>query len=118
MAIDYALNGSDQTVGVDYTDDEKEALDEVSVPPDEIMSEARQLISEALSQGMADGVKDFVTIPQLEKMIVCAAMNNGADVMKDIKNNALGAFYVAAGKIHTRLMEEKAKEYGKEQHNT
>lgn len=117
MAIDYALNGDDYVES--YTPEEKEAKAEVTVPPSEIMSEARHLISEALTQGMSSEVKDFVTVPQLEKMIVCAAMNNGADVMKDIKNNALGAFYVAAGKTHTRLIEEKkAKEDGKEQHNT
>lgn len=118
MAIDYALNGNDQTRDANYTDEEKTALAKVSVPPDEVMSEARQLIAEAMAQGISADAKDFVTVPQLEKMIVCAAMHSGVDIVKDIKNNALGAFYVAAGKMHTRLTEEKAKEDGKEQHNT
>ena len=61
MAIDYALNGDDYVES--YTPDEKEAKAEVTVPPSEIMSEARHLLSEALAQGMSDGIKDFVTVP-------------------------------------------------------
>ena len=67
MAIDYAMNGEDYVET--YTAEEREAKDEVTTPPSEIMSEARHLISEALAQGMSDGIKDFVTVPQLEKMI-------------------------------------------------
>ena len=104
MAIDYALNGADPSRCEEYTDEEKAASEEVRTPPGEMLSEARQLAAEAMSQGVSAGAKDFVTVPALEKMIVCAAMSRGADVLKDMKNNALGAFYAAAGKIRTRLL--------------
>ena len=113
MAVDYALNGNDPTAGESYNDEEKSAKEEATVPPDEIQSQARQLIVEAFTHGIAKDAADIVTLPQLEGMIICAAMASGVDLIKDIKNNALGEFYTAAGRIHTRLENEKrARENG------
>ncbi len=49
MAIDYALNGNDPTKDEDFTPEQRTALQEVTTPPDEVMSSAKQLLNEALS---------------------------------------------------------------------
>lgn len=109
MAIDYALNGVDQTRGENYTKEENDALKEVVEPPVEIMSDARRMMIEAMTHGIPAESIERVTVPVLDKMIVCALLAKGADILKEMKNSAAGAFYAEAGKIHTRLMNERMK---------
>lgn len=51
--------------------------------PDEVMSNAKQLLCEALLQGIDAEVKNEVTIPQLERMVIVAALNKGVDILKN-----------------------------------
>ena len=114
MAIDYALNGNDSGVGEDITLDERQVKDDVSTPSAKMMSEARQLLAEAMSVGVSPEVKHEVTLPQLEKLVVCLALSKGGpDVLKDLKTQAAGRFYTVAGRIHERLVREK--EHGNKQ---
>lgn len=112
-AIDYALNGRDPTANEDFTPEQKDAFGEVYEVPDEVMSNAKQLLCEALLQGIDDEVKNEVTIPQLERMVIVAALNKGVDILKNEHTQAAGRFYACAGTIHKRLIDEKAKEHGK-----
>ena len=82
-AIDYALNGRDPTTNEDFTIEQKEAFREVYEVPDEVMSNAKQLLCEALLQGIDAEVKNEVTIPQLERMVIVAALNKGVDILKN-----------------------------------
>lgn len=106
MAIDYALNGNDPTKDEDFTPEQRTALQEVTTPPDEVMSSAKQLLNEALSQGISGDVKYELTMPQLEKMIICAALSKGADVLKGEHAQNAAKFYAYAGATHKKLVDE------------
>ena len=82
-AIDYVLNGRDSTTNEDFTPEQKDAFKEVYEVPDEVMSNAKQLLCEALLQGIDGEVKNEVTMPQLERMVIVAALNKGADILKN-----------------------------------
>lgn len=109
MAIDYALNGNDPTKDEDFTPEQRTALQEVTTPPDEVMSSAKQLLNEALSQGISGDVKYELTMPQLEKMIICAALSKGADVLKGEHMENAAKFYAYAGATHKKLVDEMRK---------
>ena len=106
MAIDYALNGSDPRTGEDYTDADKSQFEDVYEVPQSVLSASRQILNEALLYGMDEKVKDATTLPQLERMVVCAAMSKGADILKEQHTQDAAKFYAACGKIHTRLLDE------------
>ncbi len=42
-------------------------------------------------------------------MVLVAAMHDGADILKNEHTKNAGKFYMAVGKIKTRLLEEKKK---------
>ena len=91
----------------DFTPEELQAREEVTTPPDEVMSSAKQLLNEALSQGISGDVKYELTMPQLEKMIICAALSKGADVLKGEHAQNAAKFYAYAGATHKKLTDEK-----------
>lgn len=107
MAVDYALTGCDPTTSEDYTPEQKEAYKEVYDIPAAVKSNAKQLLAEALLQGISGDVKWEVTVPQLERMIICAALNKGADVLKNEHVQNAAKFYACAGKIHERLTKKE-----------
>lgn len=104
MAISYCLTGTEDKE--EYTQEQKEALKEVSEIPETVKSSAQQLLAEALYKHLPKEVENF-TLDHLEKMIICAAINEGKDVLKNEHIKAAGKFYVEAGRIHERLKGEK-----------
>lgn len=111
FAIDYVLNGNKPDFN-SFPDDEsrKVAEDEFAKiydVPDETLSEAKQLLLQALSQGIDDKVKYEATMTDLERMIIVASLYDGVDVLKNEHTKWAGRFYVVSGKIHERLLEEK-----------
>lgn len=48
-------------------------------------------------------------LDDLERMVLVAAMNEGADIVKNEHTKAAGRFYMAAGRIHERLVKEAKK---------
>lgn len=102
-AIDWCLNGIKPDLEV------KELKQVMDVPDEDgqASSIAKQLLLEAISDGMSDKVQDYALLDDLKNMIVVAAMYKGVDVLKNEHTKNAGRFYVACGKIHTRLLEEK-----------
>ena len=111
--IEYVLRGDDpdccDTVEADGGTNVN-GLKDVSELPDCVKSVTRQVMAEALSYGMDADVKYEVTLPQLERMVMLAALHSGTDVLKGEHGQAVGAFYQACGKIHERLLEERTRE--------
>ena len=107
MAVEYALTGNDPMIGEDYTPEQKEAFKDVYELPAEVKSNAKQLLAEALLNGISGDVKHEVTVPQLERMIICAALNKGADILKNEHAQNAAKFYACAGKIHERLTKKE-----------
>jgi len=108
-AIDYAMNGRDPTTNEDFSLQHNEVYE----VPDEVMSNAKQLLCEALLHGIDSDVKNYVTVPQLERMIVVAALSKGVDVLKNEHTQDAARFYACVGVINKRLIEEREKENGK-----
>lgn len=107
MAIDYAMNGNDPRDGEDFDDEKKkDDFDAIYEVPQSVMSSSRQILNEALLYGIDEKVKNTTTLPQLERMVVCAAMSKGADILKNQHTQDAAKFYAACGKIHTRLLDE------------
>lgn len=102
-AIDWCMNGMEPDLEV------KTEKDVTEVPDDNNkgVSIAKQLLIEALGEGMSGEVADYALLPDLKKMVLVAAMNKGADITKNEHTKNAGKFYVACGRIHKRLMEEK-----------
>ncbi len=48
-------------------------------------------------------------MPQLEKMIICAALSKGADVLKGEHIQNAAKFYAYAGATHKKLVDEMRK---------
>lgn len=112
-AISYAISGNDWRVGEEYTQQQKDDFNKIYDIPEEAYSNSKQLLAEALTYGLSDGIKDF-TIKELERMIIVAAMHEGIDVLKNEHTQNAAKFYACAGKIHARLIEEKANKDGTE----
>lgn len=93
-AIDYCLEGNDSIEGEDYVDEEQKSVIEI---PKEVSSMSNQLLCEALSYGIDIGVKDHLTIPQLDKLIIHAALHNGVDVLKNEHTRNAALFYKCVG---------------------
>lgn len=111
-AIDYALNGNkpDLTLPPDATDAEKEEtkkLEDVYNVPCEDHSMAKQVLLQALTAKIPAEAANYALLDDLERMVLVAAMYEGADVVKNEHTKAAGNFYVAAGRIHERLVKEK-----------
>lgn len=112
MAVDYVLNGNDPTLNEDFTPEQRQQAKEIYDVPAAVMSSAKQLLCEALLHGIDAEVKNEVTLPQLERMIVCAALSKGADILKSEQAQNAAKFYACAGTIHNKLTEKKEKENG------
>lgn len=100
-AVDIALRGE----GDDVASDDVKTVTEI---PCELKSVYRQLFNQAMSYGISEGVKDEVTVDELERMMVFAAIHNGLDVIKGEHTQNAGRFYAESGKIHERLKKELA----------
>lgn len=103
-AIDWCMNGNEPDLSIP----EEKAAYEV---PDEHYSSAsiaKQLLLEALGEGMSEEVAQYALLDDLKRMVLISAMNKGADITKNAHTQAAGRFYVASGKIHKRLVESKA----------
>ena len=113
--VEYALKGDDPDGCDTGTEPDGEGtnvngLKDVSELPDCMKSVTRQVMAEALSYGMDADVKYEATLPQLERMVMLAALHNGTDVLKGEHGQAVGAFYQACGKIRERLLKERTLE--------
>ena len=107
--IEYALRGDGQEEH-EGTGTNVNSEEDVSELPDCARSVARQVMAEALSYGMDADVKYEATLPQLERMVMLAALHSGTDVLKGEHGQAVGAFYSACGKIRERLLKERQQE--------
>jgi len=120
--VEYALRGDDPTLDEDAEptggtngNDDRDVEDvedvkdgnDVSDLPESALSATRQVLMEALSYGIDGDVKHEVTLPELERLVMLAAMHSGVDVLKGEHGQAVGAFYAACGRIHERLMTEQ-----------
>ena len=102
-AIDWCMNGN-------APDLELPDEDVRDVPEDEegkAISMAKQLLLEAIGEGMSEKVAQYALLDDLKRMVLVAAMKNGADIIKNEHTKAAGNFYVACGRIHERLKKEK-----------
>lgn len=109
-AIDWCLNG-DKCDTDDLDEKDKKEIDEVYEIPDHEESLAKHLLLTAMSEGMSSDVAKYALIDELENMILCASIEHGAkDIVKNEHTQAAGKFYVAAGRIHERLLKEKKNE--------
>ena len=113
-AIDYVLNGTKPNLELppDPTEEKKEEvkkLSEIYDIPTEDHSIAKQLLLQALAAKIPAQVADYALLDDLERMIMVAAMHDGTDVLKNEHTKASGRFYMAAGRIHERLVEEAKK---------
>lgn len=108
-AVQYVMTGNDWRVGENYTLEEKKAFKSVYDLPQETYSGAKYLLNEALSLGMHSDVADN-TIDEVQRLLIVAAIHDGADVLKNQHAQDAGAFYAASQNIHKRLIEEKQKE--------
>ena len=113
-AIDYVLNGMKPNLDIpeDADDEQKksaELLAETYDIPSEDHSIAKQLLLQALAAKIPAEAADYALLDDLERMVMVAAMQNGADILKNEHTKAAGRFYMAAGRIHKRLVDEKNK---------
>lgn len=100
-AIDWCLNGLKPDLDVE--DDPTEVPD----PDGSASSIAKQLLLEAIGEGMDGDAAEYALLDDLKKMVLVAAMNKGADITKNEHTKNAGKFYVASGRIHERLLEEQ-----------
>ena len=113
-AIDYVLNGMKPNLDIpEDADDEQKKSDELLAETYDIPSEdhsiAKQLLLQALAAKIPAEAADYALLDDLERMVMVAAMQNGADILKNEHTKAAGRFYMAAGRIHKRLVDEKNK---------
>ena len=113
-AIDYILNGRKPTLDIpeDASDEQKkeaQSLAEVYDVPVEDHSVAKQLLLQALSSKIPAEAANYALLDDLERMVLVAAMHEGADIVKNEHTKASGRFYMAAGRIHERLVKEAKK---------
>lgn len=98
-AVDIALRG--ESPDLDPAD--AKAATEI---PSETRSVYRQLFDQAMGYGISEGVKWEATPDELERMMILAALRDGADVLKGEHAQNAGRFYAEAGRIHERLKGE------------
>lgn len=113
-AIDYVLNGTkpDLELPPDASEEKKDEvkkLREIYDVPTEDHSLAKQLLLQALAAKVPAEVANYALVEDLERMVLVAAMTEGADVLKNEHTKASGRFYVAVGRIHERLVKEAKK---------
>lgn len=111
-AIDYVLNGRKPDLDIPESASEEdkreaESFAEVYEVPAEDHSIAKQLLLQALASKLPAEAADYALLDDLERMVLVAAMNEGVDVVKNEHTKAAGRFYMAAGRIHERLVREK-----------
>lgn len=102
-AIDWCLNGMKPDLEVETEKDITEVPDEDG----SASSIAKQLLLEAIGEGMDGEAAEYALLDDLKKMVLVAAMNKGADITKNEHTKNAGKFYVASGRIHERLLEEQ-----------
>lgn len=108
------LNGvkPDLELPEDASDEKKEEvkeLHEIYDVPTEDHSLAKQILLQALATKIPAEVANYALVDDLERMVLVAAMNEGADILKNEHTKASGRFYMAAGRIHERLVKEANK---------
>jgi hypothetical protein len=115
-AVEYVLNGvkADLTLPEDAnaTEEElkrKQELEEVYEIPTQDQSMAKQILLQALSQKMPAEVAKYALLDDLERMVMVAAMHDNSNILKNEHTKAASKFYIAAGRIHERLVAEKKK---------
>ena len=113
-AVDYVLNGRkpDLDIPEDASDEQKKEIESVAETyniPTEDHSVAKQLLLQALASKIPAEVADYALLDDLERMVMVAAMHDGADILKNEHTKAAGRFYMAAGRIHERLVKEAKK---------
>lgn len=79
--IEYALRG-DEREDPEGTGTNLNSDKDVSELPDCARSVTRQVLEEALSYGIDAKAKEEVTLPQLERIVMLAALHSGTDVLK------------------------------------
>jgi len=107
-AIEYALRGDDPAEGEECECAESNPSE---LPPD-LASAAKTILVNATSYGIDLDCCQRLTIPELERAVVLAAVHSGVDVMKGEHAQTVGAFYAEAGRIHGRLVKERDIENG------
>lgn len=112
-AIDWIMNGMKPDLSLVENPEEKKSLQEVFDIPSESCSYAKQILMQACLEKISPDVAKFALLEDLEKMILISAMNNSEGITKNEHVKAAGRFYVAAGKINTRLHKEKEALNGK-----
>lgn len=110
-AVDYVLNGRkpDLDIPEDASDEQKKEIESVAETYNistEDHSVAKQLLLQALASKIPAEVADYALLDDLERMVMVAAMHDGADILKNEHTKAAGRFYMAAGRIHERLVKE------------
>lgn len=106
-AIEYVMTGAEPTANEDWTPQKKKDFESVYEVPEACKSYAMQILNQALVRGIDYKVAENTTMTQLERMIIVAAMHDGADVLKNEHTQAAAKFYAYAGQTHERLIKEK-----------
>lgn len=81
--------------------------DDPRLPPMQVASAAREIWMQAIAANCGEECAKELTVPELERMLNASLMYKGVDILKSQSTKALGDFYVVAGKIHKRLVDEK-----------
>lgn len=106
------LNGNKPCLELpeDATDEQKDEVKKIEdiydVPPSG-HSIAKQILLQALAVKIPAEAAKYALLEDLERMTLVAAMHDGADILKNEHTKAAGNFYIAAGRIHERLMKDK-----------
>lgn len=113
-AVDYVLNGlkPDLDIPESASEEEKkeaESLEQIYDVPTEDHSLAKQLLLQALAAKLPAEAAEYALLDDLERMVLVAAMSEGADIVKNEHTKAAARFYMAAGRIHERLAKEVKK---------
>ena len=109
MAIDYVMNGNkpDLELPFDAPEELKKEAEDVYEIPNEDTSLAKQLLLQAMASNIPAEAANYALLEDLERMTLVAAMHDGADIVKNEHTKHAGQFYMAAGRIHERLVKEK-----------
>lgn len=113
-AVGYVLADLDPTALSGNYDDGAGAANPADVPP-HCRSYARKLLAEAVGSGFDAVSAGELTKAALERVLAAAALSEGEIKKRDA--DALGRFYMVAGKCRARMLAEKAEREGKEAEN-
>lgn len=115
-AVEYVINGLKPDLELpeneNVSDEElkrKRDLAEVYEIPTHDDSIAKQILLQALAAKIPAEAAKYALLEDLERMVMVAAMRDGADILKNEHTKAAGKFYMASGRIHERLVAEKKK---------